>query len=71
MFDQVLATVVGSGADPSLQAADAVAEVHPAIEVVEKRYPDLAALGTPTLIADQVFMAICMANIFSVSERFA
>jgi 2-keto-4-pentenoate hydratase len=40
------------------QAADAVAEVHPAIEVVEKRYPaDLAALGTPTLIADQVFHA--------------
>ena len=40
------------------QAADAVAAVHPAIEVVEKRYPaDLAALGTPTLIADQVFHA--------------
>jgi 2-keto-4-pentenoate hydratase len=38
------------------QAADAVAEVHPAIEVVEKRYPaDLGTLGTPTLIADQVF----------------
>ena len=40
------------------QAADAVAAVHPAIEVVERRYPtDLAALGTPTLIADQVFHA--------------
>jgi len=43
------------------QAADAVAEVHPAIEVVEKRYPaDLATLGTPTLIADQVFHAAAL-----------
>jgi 2-keto-4-pentenoate hydratase len=39
------------------QAAAAVAEVFPAIEIVEKRYHDLAALGTPTLIADQVFHA--------------
>jgi 2-keto-4-pentenoate hydratase len=39
------------------QAESAVAEVFPAIEIVEKRYGDLAALGTPTLIADQVFHA--------------
>jgi 2-keto-4-pentenoate hydratase len=39
------------------QARDAVAEVFAAIEIVEKRYDDLAALGTPTLIADQVFHA--------------
>lgn len=40
------------------EAADAIAEVFPAIEVVEKRYPaDLAVLGTPTVIADQVFHA--------------
>lgn len=37
------------------QAAAAVAEVFAAIEIVEKRYNDLAELGTPTLIADQVF----------------
>lgn len=37
------------------QAAAAVAEVFAAIEVVEKRYNDLVELGTPTLIADQVF----------------
>jgi 2-keto-4-pentenoate hydratase len=37
------------------QAAAAVAEVFAAIEIVEKRYGDLAELGTPTLIADQVF----------------
>lgn len=37
------------------QAAAAVAEVFPAIEIVERRYGDLAELGTPTLIADQVF----------------
>ncbi|MBS7811640.1 2-keto-4-pentenoate hydratase [Roseococcus pinisoli] len=39
------------------QATAAVAEVFPAIEIVEKRYGDLAILGTPTLIADQVFHA--------------
>jgi 2-keto-4-pentenoate hydratase len=39
------------------QAAEAVGELFPAIEIVERRYGDLAALGTPTLIADQVFHA--------------
>lgn len=38
-------------------AAAAVAEVFPAIEIVERRYGDLGELGTPTLIADQVFHA--------------
>ncbi|MBW8271263.1 2-keto-4-pentenoate hydratase [Caldovatus aquaticus] len=39
-------------------AEAAVAEVFPAIEIVERRYgPDLAAFGTPSLIADQVFHA--------------
>ena len=38
-------------------AAAAVAEVFPAIEIVERRYGDLGILGTPTLIADQVFHA--------------
>jgi 2-keto-4-pentenoate hydratase len=37
------------------RAAEAVDEVFAAIEVVEKRYNDLAELGTPMLIADQVF----------------
>lgn len=36
-------------------AADAVDRLAAAIEVVENRYADLAALGTPTLIADQVY----------------
>lgn len=44
------------------QAAAAVADVFAAIEVVENRYGpppagDLVALGTPTLIADQVYHA--------------
>lgn len=39
------------------RAAEAVAEVMCAIEIVEKRYGDLVELGTPTLIADQVFHA--------------
>ncbi len=39
------------------QAADAVGELVAAIELVENRYGNLAELGTPTLIADQVFHA--------------
>ena len=39
------------------QAADAVDAVMAAVELVENRYGDLAALGTPALIADQVFHA--------------
>jgi 2-keto-4-pentenoate hydratase len=39
------------------EAEAAVADVFPAIEIVEKRYGDLRELGTPTLIADQVFHA--------------
>ncbi len=38
-------------------AAEAVGSLMAAIEVVENRYGDLAALGVPTLIADQVFHA--------------
>lgn len=38
-------------------AQAAVADVVAAIEIVEKRYGDLAELGTPTLIADQIFHA--------------
>lgn len=39
------------------QAAAAVGELMAGIEIVEQRYHDLAALGTPTMIADQVFHA--------------
>jgi 2-keto-4-pentenoate hydratase len=39
------------------QAADAVGDLFTAIEIVENRYGDLAELGTPTLIADQMFHA--------------
>ena len=39
------------------QAAEAVGEVFAAMEIVDQRYGDLAVLGTPTLIADQVFHA--------------
>ena len=39
------------------RAAAAVAAVMPAIEIVENRYAELAAFGTPSLIADQVFHA--------------
>lgn len=39
------------------QAAEAVGDLFTAIEIVENRYGDLAELGTPTLIADQMFHA--------------
>ncbi len=42
------------------QAAAAVGEFTAGIEIVENRYGDIAALGTPSLIADQVFHAACI-----------
>jgi 2-keto-4-pentenoate hydratase len=39
------------------QAAEAVDQLVAGIEIVDNRYEDLAVLGTPTLIADQVFHA--------------
>jgi 2-keto-4-pentenoate hydratase len=39
------------------QAATAVDQLVAGIEIVDNRYGDLAILGTPTLIADQVFHA--------------
>lgn len=39
------------------QAAEAVDGVMAAIELVELRYPDIAAFGAPLLVADQVFHA--------------
>ena len=45
------------GAHTRESVAAAVAEVFPAIEIVENRYGDFAAFGTPSLIADQVFHA--------------
>ncbi len=39
------------------EAADAVDLLMAAIEIVENRYPDLKAFGTPSLVADQVFHA--------------
>ncbi|MCK8788143.1 fumarylacetoacetate hydrolase family protein [Roseomonas sp. NAR14] len=46
-----------AGTQDEAAIADAVAEVFAAIEIVERRYGDLGELGTPTLIADQVFHA--------------
>jgi len=40
--------------------AGAVAEAMPAIEIVDNRYGDWSALGTPTLIADDFFQAACV-----------
>lgn len=39
------------------EAAAAVGDVFAALEIVENRYVDLVKLGTPTMIADQVFHA--------------
>ena len=40
--------------------AKAVAAAMPAIEIVDNRYGDWSALGTPTLIADDFFQAACV-----------
>ena len=42
------------------ETAAAIGEVMPAIEVVDNRYGDWSALGTPTLIADDFFQAACV-----------
>jgi 2-keto-4-pentenoate hydratase len=52
-----LARDLPPGACTPEQAASAVGELVAAIEIVENRYGELTALGTPTLIADQVFHA--------------
>lgn len=52
-----LARDIPAGPCTREEAADAVAEVFAAIEIVDRRYGDLAVLTTPTLIADQVFHA--------------
>ncbi len=60
-----LATDLPAGPCTPEQARDAVVSVHAAIEIVENRYGapplgDLKAVGTPTLIADQVYHAACV-----------
>jgi 2-keto-4-pentenoate hydratase len=55
-----LARDIPFGPCTQAQAAEAVAEVFAAIEIVENRYGtpplgDLARIGTPTLVADQVY----------------
>ena len=52
-----LARDIAPGPCTRAQAAAAVSEVFAAMEIVDRRYGDLAVLGTPTLIADQVFHA--------------
>lgn len=43
-------------------AANRVAAVFPAIEIVENRYGDFLARGAPTLIADDFFHKACVAG---------
>lgn len=52
-----LARDLPPGACTPAQAAGAVGALMAGIEVVSNRYGDLAVLGTPALIADQVFHA--------------
>ncbi len=53
----VLAHDLAPGPCSETQAAAAVGELMAGIEIVENRYGPLDALGTPTLVADQVFHA--------------
>ena len=52
-----LATDLPPGPCSPAAAAEAVGALFAGIEIVERRYHDLAAFGTPGLIADQVFHA--------------
>ena len=53
----VLAQDLPPGPCSNAQAAAAVGELMAGIEVVENRYGPLDGLGTPTLVADQVYQA--------------
>ncbi len=53
----VLAHDLPPGRCSNAQAAAAVGELMAGIEIVENRYGPLDVLGTPTLVADQVFHA--------------
>ena len=46
-----------AGGHDAASVADAVASIHPGIELVDDRYGDFALLGVPTLIADDFFQA--------------
>ncbi|UFN47297.1 hypothetical protein LPC08_14830 [Roseomonas sp. OT10] len=52
-----LARDIPFGTHAPASLADSVGEVFAAIEVVDRRYNDLGLLGTPMLVADQVFHA--------------
>lgn len=51
------------------QAARAVGDLVAAIEIVENRYTDLAAVGTATMIGDQVFHAAAIVGEPGMVER--
>lgn len=53
----VLAHDLAPGPCSDAQAAAAIGELMAGIEIVENRYGPLDVLGTPTLVADQVFHA--------------
>jgi 2-keto-4-pentenoate hydratase len=58
-----------AGPCTTAQAAEAVDGVMAAIELVELRYPDLAAFGAPLLVADQVFHAAAVLGAPEASWR--
>jgi len=53
----VLAQDIAPGPCSNAQAAAAIGELMAGMEIVENRYGPLDLLGTPTLVADQVFHA--------------
>lgn len=53
----ILAQDIAPGPCSAAQAAAAVDELMAGIEIVENRYGPLDALGTPTLVGDQVYHA--------------
>lgn len=59
-----IALRIGSTAEDKTYGRDTIGEiieaVHPAIEIVENRYGDFLARGTPMLIADDFFHKACV-----------
>jgi 2-keto-4-pentenoate hydratase len=59
-----IALRIGTDADDTTYARDSIGQiidtVLPAIEIVENRYGDFLARGTPTLIADDFFHKACV-----------
>ena len=66
-----LARALPPGPCTAEQAAEAVGELFAAIEIVDNRYGELSELGTPMLIADQMYHAAAVLGDAGVGDWHA